>query len=253
MCFDHDAVPPIEPIAGAAFSTERTTLISADGTEFMAYAARAGVPGQPGIVVMPDVRGLFPFYDELADRFAERGFDAIAIDYFGRTAGVADRDAEFDFWPHVEQATQAGVTADVAAAIDNLRGNGGGASRPIFTIGFCFGGSGSWLQAVEGHGLSGVIGFYGRPVEPRPDFSAPAAVAGDYECPVLGLMGGADASISAEDVATFDRALADAGVTREILTYEGAPHSFFDRAAAEYADVSADAWDRVLGFIEANR
>jgi carboxymethylenebutenolidase len=253
MCFDHDAVPPIEPIAGAAFSAERTTLTSADGTEFLAYRARAGVPGEPGIVVMPDVRGLFAFYEELANRFAERGFDAIAIDYFGRTAGTEERDADFDFWPHVEQATQAGMTADVAAAVDSLRTGDGNASRPIFTIGFCFGGSGSWLQAVAGHGLSGVIGFYGRPVEPRPDFSAPAAVTADYECPVLGLMGGEDSSISAADVATFDRALADSGVTRDIHTYEGAPHSFFDRAAADYAEASADAWERVLAFIAANR
>jgi len=252
MCFDHDAVPPIEPIAGAAFSTERMTLTSADGTEFMAYSARAGAPGQPGIVVMPDVRGLFAFYEELADRFAERGFDAIAIDYFGRTAGIEDRDAEFDFWPHVEQTTQVGVTADVAAAIASLR-VGDNASRPIFTIGFCFGGSGSWLQAVAGHDLSGVIGFYGRPVALRPDFAAPAAVAADYECAVLGLMGGADESISAEDINTFDAALTAAGVTHEVHTYEGAPHSFFDRAAAEHAEASTDAWERVLAFIEANR
>lgn len=253
MCFDHDAVPPIEPIAGAAFSTERTTLMSADGTEFMAYTARAGAPGQPGIVVMPDVRGLFAFYEDLADRFAERGFDAVAIDYFGRTAGIGDRDAEFDFWPHVDQTTQVGVTADVAAAIANLRNGEGNDSRPVFTIGFCFGGSGSWLQAAAGHNLSGVIGFYGRPVAPRPDFSAPAAVAADFECPVLGLMGGADESISAEDVAAFDNALASAGVSRQIHTYEGAPHSFFDRSAADHADASADAWQRVLAFIEANR
>ncbi len=249
MCFDHDAHPPIEPISGAAFATERLVLTSADGTDSLAYTARAGQPGSPGIVVMPDVRGLFAFYEELADRFAERGFDAVAIDYFGRTAGLDDRDADFDFWPHVEKATQAGVTADVAAAIQHLRS--GDADRPIFTIGFCFGGSGSWLQAVAGHGLSGVIGFYGRPVAGRPEFSAPADVAGDFECAVLGLMGGADESIPQTDIAAFDDALTAAGVSHELHTYDGAPHSFFDRSADEHAEASADAWERVLKFVEA--
>ena len=121
MCFDHDARPPIDPISGAAFSSERLVLTSDNGTRFLAHAARAGVPGAPAVVVMPDVRGLFPFYEELADRFAERGFDAVAIDYFGRTAGLDDRDEDFEFWPHVEQTTQAGITADVAAAVANLR------------------------------------------------------------------------------------------------------------------------------------
>jgi carboxymethylenebutenolidase len=62
-------------------------------------------------------------------------------------------------------------------------------------------------------------------------------------------MGGADQATSAEDVAAFDAALAKAGVDHEIVTYEGAPHSFFDRKQDEFVDASADAWSRVLGFI----
>jgi carboxymethylenebutenolidase len=253
MCFDHDAHPPIETISGAAFSSDRLVLTSADGTESLAYGATAGGPGTPAVVVMPDVRGLFPFYEELADRFAERGFDAIAVDYFGRTAGLDDRDEDFEYWPHVEQTTQAGITADIAAAVARLRSGPGNEDRPVFTIGFCFGGSSSWLQAVGGHGLSGVIGFYGHPTSAWEGHSAPTDVAADFECPVLGLLGGADTSITPGDIAAFDAALTAAGVQHELHAYEGAPHSFFDRAADEYAAASADAWERVLGFIEANR
>lgn len=251
MCFNHDAQPPIQPISGASFVAENTTLTADDGNQFMVYHASAGVPGSPGIVVMPDVRGLFAFYEELADRFAERGFDAVAIDYFGRTAGRDPRGSAFEFMPHVEKTTQQGITADVGAAVDLLRA-GDGNGRPIFTIGFCFGGSGSWLQAASKHGLSGAIGFYGRPIDARPGFDAPADVAGQFACPVLGLMGGADQSIPPEAVAQFDAALTATGVTHELHTYPGAPHSFFDRAAAEYAEESADAWDRVLAFISSN-
>lgn len=251
MCFDHDAHPPIRPITGASFEAGKITLTAGDGNEFMAYAARAGVSGNPGIVVMPDVRGLFAFYEELADRFAERGFDAVAIDYFGRTAGLAPRGGDFEFMPHVEKTTQQGVTADVAAGVAYLRE--GDSERPIFTIGFCFGGSSSWLQAAGSHGLSGVIGFYGRPTDSRADFATPAEAAADFECPVLGLMGGADQSIPPEAVSEFDAALTAAGVPHELHTYPGAPHSFFDRAAEQYATESADAWARVVEFIEANR
>jgi carboxymethylenebutenolidase len=66
MCFPPDALPPIRPIAGAAVDSEDIVLTSGDGTRFAAFAARAGRPGGPGVVVMPDVRGLFRFYEELA-------------------------------------------------------------------------------------------------------------------------------------------------------------------------------------------
>jgi carboxymethylenebutenolidase len=65
-------------------------------------------------------------------------------------------------------------------------------------------------------------------------------------------MGGADQAISADDVAAFEAALAAAGVEHEVVTYDGAPHSFFDRKQAEFADASSDAWRRVLAFLEAH-
>ncbi len=251
MCFEFDSVPPITPVSGASLESRRFTLRAADGTDFLAYSAVAGTPGTAGIVVLPDVRGLYPFYEQLADRFAERGYDAVAIDYFGRTAGTGERDADFDFWPHVEKTTGDGIVADVAAAVAHLR-EIGGADRPLFTIGFCFGGSNSWLQAAAGHGLSGAIGFYGRPLTPRDGSPAPVDRISDYECPVLCLMGGDDPGIPEEDVTAFAEALERAGVEHEVHIYPGAPHSFFDRHHEEHAAASADAWERVLRFIERN-
>ena len=108
MCHRYDALPAITPIAGAAVDVEDLTLTASDGTQFAAFHARAESPTGPGMVILPDVRGLFRFYEELAIRFAEIGVDAVAIDYFGRTAGVSKRDAEFDFWPHVRATTPEG-------------------------------------------------------------------------------------------------------------------------------------------------
>jgi carboxymethylenebutenolidase len=67
--------------------------------------------------------------------------------------------------------------------------------------------------------------------------------------PILALQAGADQNITAEDNRAFAEALTAARVPFELITYDGAPHSFFDRKFAEYAEASSDAWDRVLEFI----
>jgi carboxymethylenebutenolidase len=242
MCFDLDSLPPVPTIAGAAISHEDLELEAADGTSFAAFHASPDGGGDVGIVVLPDVRGLYRFYEELALRFAERGYRAVAIDYFGRTAGVAKRGDDFEYREHVDQTTPAGIQADVRAAVDFLREQG---CRSIFTVGFCFGGSNSWNAAASGHGLAGAVGFYGRP--------ARVERIADIAAPVLALMGGADAAIPVEDVEAFDSALGDAGVEHEVKVYDGAPHSFFDRKQEEFADASADAWNRVLAFVERYR
>ena len=107
MCFELDSLPPIPRIAGAAVSHDDIELEAADGNRFVAFEATPDDPNGIGVVILPDVRGLYRFYEELALRFAERGFPALAIDYFGRTAGVAKRDAEFSYMDHVAQATPA--------------------------------------------------------------------------------------------------------------------------------------------------
>src|SRR4051812_48834386 len=106
MCHDLDSSPPIAPIAGAAVSHADLVLESADGTSFAAFAALPDEPPRAGVVILPDVRGLYRFYEELALRFAERDIAAVAIDYFGRSAGVAKRDDEFEYMTHVGQTRE---------------------------------------------------------------------------------------------------------------------------------------------------
>jgi carboxymethylenebutenolidase len=162
VCHDPDSGPPIPPIAGAAVSHDDLVLEAADGKRFA----------------------------------------AVAIDYFGRTAGVGKRGEDFPYKDHFAQTTSASVRADVAAAVAHLR------SR-----------------------------------DER---------AAEFRAPVLALMGGADQAISTDDVAVFEAALAAAGVEHEVVTYDGAPDSFFDRRQAEFAGASSDAWRRVLAFLEAH-
>src|SRR4051794_1298406 len=122
MCYTDDARPPYPPVSGGSIaSSGDTTLEGADGNQFMAYIARAAEPRGIGMVILPDIRGLHHFYKELADRFAEIGVDAVAIDYFGRTAGMGTRDESFEWRPHIDQTAPAGGASDTAAAIALLR------------------------------------------------------------------------------------------------------------------------------------
>ncbi|MGH8926893.1 MAG: dienelactone hydrolase family protein [Acidimicrobiia bacterium] len=251
MCFEPDSSPPIDPIEGAATNHNLTTLTASDGNRFSAYEAFAENGGRSGVVILPDVRGLYRFYEDLAVRLAEAGHDAIAIDYFGRTAGVGERDDDFPYQDHVPQVTYEGMTADVAAAVERLRQSN--PERSIFTMGFCFGGSSAWQQCTCGHGLAGAIGFYGRPDGRRPvGAPTPIELTPEMSAPVLALMGGDDPSIPAATIAAFERALVESGVEHEVVTYPGAPHSFFDRKYDDFAGESADAWTRVLAFIDAH-
>ena len=251
MCVDNDSRPPIHPIAGGSAGGQDLRLTSADGTRFMAYAARAAKPTGAGMVVIPDVRGLHPYYKELAEHFAEVGVDAVAIDFFARTAPGDDRSDSFDFMSQVGLTKPETLQADIAAAAAHLRGKDGGQVRSLFSVGFCFGGTLSYLQAASGLGYKGVIGFYGWPLGLKrwPDRPRPIDAAPSYTCPVLSIFGGADEGIPQKDIDEFDAALRKASVKHDATVYPGAPHSFFDRRQTEFQDASNDAWRRVQDFI----
>ena len=251
MCHELDSEPPIAQISGAAISHADVVLDAADGNRLAAFVATPDEPASVGVVILPDVRGLYHFYEELALRFAERGYAAIAIDYFGRTAGVAKRDSDFQAMEHTMQTTPEGVAADIAAAVAYLRSPAGGSRSDIFTVGFCFGGANSWLAAAGGHGLAGAVGFYGMPGE-RAGRPGPTAAAERMAAPILALQGGADDHIPAEVNEAFDAALTAAGVEHEVVTLADAPHSFFDRHFEEFQAQSDDAWTRTLAFIDAH-
>ncbi len=251
MCFDLDSRPPIAPIAGGALDSRTLTLTAGDGTPFRAFEARASAPSGAGVVILPDVRGLHPYYEELALRFAEHAVDAVAIDWFGRTAGTGKRGDDFEHMPHVGQTTWAGLSADIRAGAEAVRE--GGRASSIFTIGFCFGGRMSYDAATLGLGLAGVIGFYGVPTRGyRTDAPVPIESASRFECPVLAIFGGADKGIPDDAIREFERALEAAGLEHRIVVEPDAPHSFFDRKAAEFAEASDRAWTTTLQFVRSH-
>ena len=161
MCYNGDALPPVDPI------------------EVVPRALTSCWPPSTGIdprsqppAPIAKVRAWSSFPMSVGCTTSTRSWPSalrsmamtVAIDYFGRTAGVGKRGDEFAYKEHVPRTTLKGVTADTSAAVGHLRDQD--ANRPIFTLGFCFGGSNSWHQAAAGHGLAGAIGFYGNPLRP---------------------------------------------------------------------------------------
>lgn len=258
MCFEFDARPPEVPagrvlpgISGGA-AAESLTLTSGDGSDFAAAVAESPESRGPAVIILPDVRGLYRFYIELAERFAETGHHAVAIDYFGRTAGVEERGEDFDYMAHLRAVEPGQVQEDIAAARGALAERTSAAA--FVTIGFCFGGAQSFIAGTNGSiGIDAVIGFYGTlnadRIEGMEFLPSPLREATEIRLPLLGLFGGADDFIPAEDIKTFDEALESTGVEHEIKIYPGAPHSFFDRSFDQYAKASADAWNVLLEFL----
>lgn len=248
MCFDADAEVPVAPRRGLLERSERLLLVASDGTDIAARTARTSRAGAPGIVLLPDVRGLHRYYEALAETIADAGVNAVTIDLYSRTAGAAYRGDDFDYPPHRAEVTDEQLDLDVRAAVTHLREDG---IERIFTWGLCFGGRISLLQAAQPD-VDGVVGFYPWPTREGPTGRSPVgdAQAGRVRVPVLAVYGGADEKITPGDREAYEQALTDAGVEHQTVVYDGAPHSFFDRRMAAFADVCGDAWHRVLDFVD---
>jgi carboxymethylenebutenolidase len=237
MCFADGSLVPPAPGAGEHGSSQELRLTASDGTSVLAYECHAERPANIGIVVLPDIRGLHAYYRDLTVRFAELGWAAVAIDYFGRTATDDDRSDSFDWQAHIPRTSPQEIADDVRAGIEHLRSLG---VEHIFTVGFCFGGSYSWRQSADNVGLSGCIGFYGRSAMSIDEVD-------DMRAPLLMLVAGADANIPVED----PRKLADlAAVEVDFVVFDGAPHSFFDRTATEHAEACTKAWTHLIDFVD---
>lgn len=250
MCYDDSARPPAGPAPRSATRSDNVVLRAVDGARFAAFRAEpANDASGVGVLLLPDNLGLRVFYDELAVRFAEHGHACVAIDYFGRSAGVSrDRTVDFPVLAHLARLRRNTLFADFAAGIAHLRAMG---CRAVVSVGFCVGGRFAFLTADPSFGLAGAIGCYGAPDVIR-DAPGPIQRAPELAAPILGLFGGADEGIPPETVRRFDDALTAAGVEHEIVTYPGAPHGFFDESLAhEHPEACADTWRKFLGFLAA--
>jgi carboxymethylenebutenolidase len=206
----------------------------------------------PGLVIIHDVRGLTDHYRDIARRFANEGFFALAIDLYSREGApeLPDVQAAFTWMRHLSDRR---VLADIDSAVRLLGIRPEVRARSIGITGFCMGGQYALMAACTVDNLAACVSFYGmlryaEKGELKPE--SPLDLAPRLGCPFLGLFGEDDALIPRADVKELESILRRAGKTFQTKVYRGAGHAFFNdtRADAYRADAAKDAWGRALEF-----
>jgi carboxymethylenebutenolidase len=209
-----------------------------------------GAGPHAGVVVIPDVWGLAPHYEQIAQKLAGEGYAALAIDLYSRGESPASygpqRVMEF-----IQALPDLQVLGDLQAAIDFLRAHAALRGRRIGITGFCMGGMYALLAACRCRGLSAAVAWYGMLRAAALDANKPEHVLdaiAELAVPALALFGADDALIPAADVEALRERAAAAGRALEIVTYPGAGHAFNNdtRPDAFRPAASADGWKRLF-------
>lgn len=231
----------------SALSTERVSLNVSDGSVMHAYVARpSAVTCGPGIMVFQEAFGVNSHIREVADRFANLGFTAIAPELFHRTApGFEGSYGDFDaVRPQIEALTREGMEADVLATYYWLRDDHRVESARIAAIGFCMGGRVAYLANATVD-LQAAISFYGGGIAPN---LLPLAAA--QRAPILMFWGGLDAHIQPEHYRAVADALSAEHKTHEQVVFSQADHGFFCNERASYnEDAARQAWALCAEFL----
>ncbi len=228
--------------------------VEIDGVDVDVFSAVPDEAVRGAIVVIPDIMGLRPLFEDLCRRLATHGFAVCAIEPFARIPAaeralldVAARMTRVPMLRDDDILDWASAAADRAEA-DAPRG-------PASVIGFCMGGYFTFKAAASGR-FANAVPFYGMirtPEQWRGEHLAePLATIRDT-CPTLAIFGAKDPWTPAADVAALRAAWA--GLSgHEIVVYPDAEHGFVhdpDRPAHRAVD-AADAWRRAIAFCDAN-
>jgi len=219
-----------------------------DGTTMDAYVARPEREDKrPGIMVFQEAFGVNAYIRDVADRFANEGFTAIAPELFHRTEpGFEGSYTDFAATQlHTTKLTNKGLEADIEAAYEWLTKDSLTDSRSIFAIGFCMGGRVSFL-ADSVVPLKAAVSFYGGGIA-----QGLLNYAQNLHGPILFFWGGLDKHILPEHTRAVEDALRAAGKEFGNVTFSYADHGFFcDQRAAYNEKASRQAWAMTLEFLK---
>ncbi|MFK7601471.1 dienelactone hydrolase family protein [Deinococcus sp. SM5_A1] len=218
----------------------QTIRVQSGSRSLPAYLARPALMDRdaPGVLVIHEAFGLNDDIRGIADRFAQAGYVALAVDLFAEQnrAVCMTRMMSGIFLNSLEHAG-AQDTKQALTALGEL--DGVDASR-LGAVGFCMGGSLAVAMACTDDRVKAVAPYYG--FNPRP------LEAVRRSCPVVGSYPGQD--VTRKQGEALRDELTAAGVPNDIKVYEGAKHSFANQGPNFDAVASVDAWNRVMAFFD---
>lgn len=260
----------MQPAAASAIETtsdglhidEEVRVFGDRGYVLPAYLARPrGWGRRPAIIVANEIFGIHAYIKDICRRLAHAGYVALAPNYFDRAGDPSTATTIQEVLPIVAQATMDQAIGDTGGALDWLRGQPFVRDRNIGVTGFCWGGDVVWMTCTRLDFRAGVA-WYGRLAPPAPgqlgageERPRPIDVAGELNCPVLGLYGELDQGIPVADVEQMREALAANGnpTGSRIIVYPEAQHGFHADYRPSYKeDAARDGWARMLAHFRAN-
>ena len=209
-------------------------------TQLEGYLARPEGDGPfPGVVVIHELFGLNENIRDIARRFADAGYIALAVDLFaGRNRAVC----MFRFiGEQLFKPLDNNSIRELKTALTFLAEQTGVDNARLGAIGFCMGGSFAIAWACNDDRLKVIAPYYAR--NPRP------LEAVDRLCPVVGSYPSGDFTTAAGQ--KLDVELDRYNIPHDIKIYPGARHSFFNDKGPTYdAAAAQDSWQRVMSFFK---
>jgi dienelactone hydrolase len=228
----------------AAQAGEAVTYV-VDGENFEGYRSAAKGETKGLVLIIHDWDGLTKYEAQRADMLADMGYDAFAVDLYGKGNRPVDTVAKKKETGRLYQ-DRARMRSLIVGGLQEARKGGDGTA---VVMGYCFGGAATLELARSGRaqGVSGYATFHGGLSTPE-DQAYPSDTP-----PILVAHGGADTSVTMDDVAALSRELESAGVQYEIQVYSSAPHGFTEFGSDRYQKrADEQSWDAFSDFLATN-
>jgi carboxymethylenebutenolidase len=250
------------PVSAQTITTDSNGLIAGEvkipvpGGEIPAYRAMPGTGGPfPTILVVHEIFGVHEHIKDICRRLAKVGYFAVAPYLYAREGDVTGMKSMQEVLPIVRKVPEPQVATDLDATVAWAKCTGNADTSRLGITGFCWGGRQVWLYAAHNPNLKAAVAWYGPLQFPKSDNAPvnPADEVAQMNAPVLGLYGGADASITAAQIDAMRAAIKAAGKSSEIVVYPDTPHAFNADYRPSYRPKAAkDGWARMLAWFKKN-
>jgi carboxymethylenebutenolidase len=250
------------PVSAQTITTDTNGLIAGEvkipvqNGEIPAYRAMPASGGPfPTILVVHEIFGVHEHIKDICRRLAKAGYFAVAPYLYAREGDVAGKTDIKDVLAIVRKVPEPQVASDLDATVAWAKSTGQADTSRLGITGFCWGGRQVWLYAAHNPNLKAGVAWYGPLQIPKSDNAPvnPPQLVAQMNAPVLGLYGGADQNITADQVEAMRAAIKAAGKSSEIIVYPGTPHGFNADYRPSYRPKEAkDGWARMLAWFKKN-